>query len=319
MAAEGALLGVRDPLRAPRSRPLRAARTAPPRARRAPQFEPPHPPPLARPRRRSPGFPFLDTREAAKAQLLTRGCDPANAMVAFWFLTPEHHVIETLLVNAVFVPLALWLWRAPWRVAVAGAPRPRAACGSPLALLDGALGALTWVCGAATLWYKLHTDCAGRVRLAYLLQPCHISNFMLMALSLGWGARSGALFEVYQCTVFGALFALATPDTRGLDLPFEKLYFFVQHGLLLLLPAVWIARRRFPLVEDWRAWVCCWAGMTLVHWDVFAAANLLTGHNVNYMMVPPQGPVEAAGKAFRPFMIVVCLVVSRLMKQGAWP
>ena len=27
-------------------------------------------------------------------------------MVAFWFLTPEHHVIETLLVNAVFVPLA---------------------------------------------------------------------------------------------------------------------------------------------------------------------------------------------------------------------
>jgi hypothetical protein len=270
-----------------------------------------------------PNFPFERNRAAAEAQLASRSCKVGEAMISFWFLSPAHQVVETLVINALFLPLVYFLARVGWRVGVPAAPAgARGDGGGLLALLDGALSATTLVCTCFTVWYKLQPDCAGRVRLAYILQPCHLSNLMLLtlsgALAAGWGARFAALFEVYQCTVFGALFALATPDYRGLYLPFETLHFHVQHWLLLALPCVWIARRRFPIFEDWRSWVCCWAGMTLVHWDVFQPACWLSGHNVNYMMVPPGVPlVEAAGKAYRPLMIAVCLVVSWIVKQGA--
>lgn len=270
-----------------------------------------------------PKFPFERNRAAAEAQLASRDCKVGEAMISFWYLSPAHQVVETLAINALFLPLVYFLARVGWRVGVPAAPAgARGGGGGLLALLDGALSATTLVCTCFTVWYKLQPDCAGRVRLAYLLQPCHLSNLMLLALSgalaAGWGARFAALFEVYQCTVFGALFALATPDYRGLYLPLETLHFQVQHWLLLALPCVWIARRRFPFFEDWRSWVCCWAGMTLAHWDVFQPACWLSGHNVNYMMVPPGVPlVEAAGKAYRPLMIAVCLVVSWIVKQGA--
>jgi len=242
-------------------------------------------------------------------------------MISYWYLTPTHQVVETLAVNALLLPLALALARGPWRVGVPAAARGAAAKGGgALALLDGLLSATTLVCSCFTVWYKLQPDCAGRIRLAYILQPCHLSNLVLVALAgalaAGWGERVSPLFEVYLCTVFGAVFALAAPDVRGLHLPLELEHFVVQHVLLLALPCVWIARRRFHLFEDWRSWVCCWAGMTLVHWDVFQPVCWLTGHNVNYMMVPPEGFVGRAGKAYRPFMIAFCLVASGLVKQA---
>ena len=273
----------------------------------------------------SPGFPFQPTRGAAEAQLVSRSCKLGEAMISYWFLTPTHQVVETLAVNALFLPLAATLARTAWRVGVpAAAAAPRGGGGGggggALALVDRVLSATTLVCSCFTVWYKLQPDCAGRVRLAYILQPCHLSNLMLVALSgalaAGWGERFSPLFEVYLCTVFGAVFALATPDFRGLYLPLEVPHFIVQHVLLLALPCVWIARRRFRLIEDWRSWVCCWAGMTLVHWDVFQPACWLSGHNVNYMMVPPEGFVMAAGRAYRPLMIAICFAASWLVKQA---
>jgi hypothetical protein len=260
----------------------------------------------------------MSTRVEAEAQLVARGCVPGEAMISYWYLTPAHQLLETVAVNAAFIPLVLYLGRAPWRVGVPAASGGGAG-GVALALLDAVLSLTTVVCSVFTVYYKLQPDCAGRIRLAYILQPCHLSNLMLVVLAAclaaGRGAAASPLFEAYLCTVFGAIFALATPDFRGLYLPLEVEHFIVQHLLLLALPCVWIARRRFHCYHDWRPWVFSWAAMTLAHWDVFQPASWLSAHNVNYMMVPPEIPLLAT-KAYRLVMIGVCLIVSWVVRRA---
>jgi uncharacterized membrane protein YwaF len=181
--------------------------------------------------------------------------------------------------------------------------------------------------------FKLYNDCLGRPRLAYLLQPCHLSNFILLLLSCQRASAHAAwLFEFYLVSAYGALLALATPDLRGLDLfPFgwpgwegytwEKVSFFVQHALLLLLPAVWIARRRFDLVKppsaDWQGCLTMWAVFSAMHWDLFAPVSYATGHNLNYMLAPP-GALWVFGKYYRLVMLLACLPISFLTRMCEW-
>ena len=275
--------------------------------------------------------------------------------VGYWYLSPEQHVYEFLVFNAVFLPLLWWLLQRPLAVDVPALPADASAARyAPararahhwaLVCLDGLCTAALWATGLLTVFFKLRPDCMGRPRLAYLVQPCHLSNFILMLLSCLRGASPGAvwLFEFYLVSAFGALCALATPDLRGLDLwPFgsegllaaerwggytwEIVSFFVQHALLLLLPAVWMARRRFALVQppavSARGCVTMWAVLSVVHWDVFAPLSYLTGHNVNYMLVPPGGPLhKSAGLIPAPYyrlvMLLVCLPLAYLTRSGA--
>ena len=53
----------------------------------------------------------------------------------------------------------------------------------------------------------------------------------------------------YLSTWYGALLALASPDLRGQTLFLEIHNFFLQHAVLLVLPMLWIAQRRFHLYE----------------------------------------------------------------------
>lgn len=272
--------------------------------------------------------------------------------VGYWHLPPEQHLLELLIFNAIFLPLVWWLLQQPVRVEIPALPtelsgarfaRARARAHHwALVALDGACTALVWVTGLLTVYLKFRPDCMGRLRLAYLVQPCHLSNFILCALSLLTPATAATtrLFEFYLVTVFGALLALATPDVRGLDWmksealagmsaslglgeyldSWEKVSFFTQHTLLVVVPAVWIARRRFSIAQPPTAnplsCITMWALLSVAHWDFFAPLSYLTGHNVNYMLVPPNGLLFQFGRWYRLFMLLGCLPLSFLMRMG---
>jgi TMEM164 family len=91
------------------------------------------------------------------------------------------------------------------------------------------------------LYYKINLH-----SLVNLLQPCHIS-----LLSYGFAATmdgpASALITVLVLpeTLVGAAAALAVPATDGLDQPFEKISFFIQHYLLLITPLYLLVRNRF--------------------------------------------------------------------------
>jgi len=222
------------------------------------------------------------------------GDRPSDAI--FWFLPPAHHAVEWALFHAATLPLLAFFARGPWARAVpALAARVssadvwtnrvdeareaavfaagRAKAGGWLRALDGALSAVAWATGASTIYYKLDKG-----KPAYLLNPCHLVNFAVMALTLLGGEAGAPLFNFVLCAMYGLIIALVAPDTRGLSRTngeFEM--FFVYHVALLVLPLVWVARRRFTLYAGPRAVLATWAFLFLLHLDVFLPVSMLTG------------------------------------------
>ena len=284
--------------------------------------------------------------------------DPANENQAMWFLSPKQQIVETTILFFFLSPLFYFLTKAssPWRVVVPALPtkpsgsysvdaifeksRKKGLFGGLLFLLDHSMRILSWIFLIATIHYKIQVNERsedgspdGRTRIAYLLQPCHLLNLFLCVLSVdsialnsSWAAP---LFHFYLCTMYGAILAVATPDTAGLVSgpnlkcegmhraegtpcslstwrPFEVESFWAQHITLLALPMVWIARRRFPIYSsELYITLWTWCLFFLIHITVFVPVSLVSGRNINYMTAPP----GAASK-------LSTLAVDSLMKTG---
>jgi len=255
------------------------------------------------------------------------GMPMVSSLTPFWYLSPTQHVKELLFVNLGLLPVILLLMRAaPWRVILPAAASSvahggkhdtanvPAAASRSLALLRGAahvgkvVSVLTII---STVVYKASTD-----RMIYLLQPCHIMNAMLVYLSFATpGSLAGAVvFNFYLHACFGAWLALLQPDTRDLLMPGECASFFAQHLTLTLLPMVFIALRRFDLYEP-RAFVC-WGWKLLYHIDVLLPLSLYVGANLNYVVVPPPGPLIAFGSYYRQAMSAGSLVMMMAVRYA---
>ena len=222
---------------------------------------------------------------------------PTRATDAHWLVPPAHTVADwaawSLLFFAVLALLpsrACGGRRALWRVAVPAAPQ---AASGAAAAADAALRAGVWATAASTLWLKLSTG-----RGLFLLQPCHLSNALLCALTLapggGGGGGGGDSLAARAAWVdalakYGTAAALLWPDIGPDPAPGEVTSFFLQHALLCALPALWIARRRYPLYAGARALAYAWAVVGAIHFAALLPASVLAGKNVNYMMMPPPG------------------------------
>jgi hypothetical protein len=132
---------------------------------------------------------------------------------------------------------------------------------------------------------------------------------------------------------------------RGLDLPFERFSFVLQHILLIVLPLIWVVQRRYDLYkvryalhcsryctssmshrspslvclfgsQGFRPTLMCWAAFFLMHLDLFWPVSLFTLSNVNYMMVPPNaGALRVLGDWYRPAMAVFCILLGWISRE----
>lgn len=226
-----------------------------------------------------------------------------TSIIPCWYLSPLQHVWEFVAENLILVPLLLRSSRA-WTVTEsATGPSPR------LRALDTAIHASGWVTLvvlAVTLLYKHLTE-----RLVYVLQPCHVMTGVLAWLCFAQpAAGAGAcgrtpsahlpsiLFNVVCLHwVFGCWLAILAPDTSTLLLPLEPEFFHVQHWLLVGVPVLLVARRRYHLYSP--RVLYSWAFMFLFHLDVLVPWSLVFNGNVGYVMVPPPGALAEFGFLFR--------------------
>jgi hypothetical protein len=232
------------------------------------------------------------------------GCDSVKADGVCWFLTPSRQVVEWVLFNVVTLALLWRFSRDAWSVDVPAlrarrggekassaswmneaeeareavvTERARAKADGWLRPLDGVLSVLAWVTIASTCFYKL-----SKGKGAFLLQPCHLINFFVCALTLLDADVGAPLFNFVLCTFYGLIIALAAPDTTSLKpesggLPGELEMFYVYHVMLLVIPFVWVARRRFSLYSGVRPILTTWAISFLLHLNVFLPVALYTG------------------------------------------
>jgi TMEM164 family len=133
--------------------------------------------------------------------------------------------------------------------------------------LDVVFGVLHFGIWLLVLYYKvtLHS-------LINLCQPCHIA-LLVQGLGVVVGGSQGAVIGIISLPlVVGPIGALAVPALDGLDQPYEKLFFFIQHYLLLVTPLFLLLRNNFCSYKlvTFRSLVFANWGILVLHWFMFA-------------------------------------------------
>ena len=133
---------------------------------------------------------------------------------------------------------------------------------------------------------------ARKEMLIFLLQPCHMNAFALLALFL-MDIKNYAThfaFNVILHLNWGAVLALVTPDLRDYEQFLEVEFFWIEHALLLIIPFYCIMSKRFAVFESTLTLACAsFFLLAVYHSFVLSAASLWTGINLNYLLAPPPG------------------------------
>ncbi|KAF9208151.1 hypothetical protein BGZ49_009625 [Haplosporangium sp. Z 27] len=108
--------------------------------------------------------------------------------------------------------------------------------------------------------------------------------------------------------MWGTMLALLSPDLRDYNLFLEIENFFVEHYLLLLAPVYMIWSNRYviwPVSLD--VTFMSFSLFALYHSFILSSMALLNGENLNYLLVPPPGPLASFGQWYRPVMYLFCV------------
>ncbi|KAG0257072.1 hypothetical protein BG011_004181 [Mortierella polycephala] len=238
--------------------------------------------------------------------------DLADTYKGTWYLSPRQHTIEFVCYNVLFFVLfrvGLSLFRK--KGSAFYSPRldqlSESISANVLAghVMDKAVLAL--LCGsyALTVYHKVFGD-----NFLYLLQPCHVNLLLLIFTMVGpqESKVTRMAFNSYLHYLWATIFALSFPDTTENGLWFVIENFWLEHYLLLLVPIYLIYTGRFvvfPLSFSYA--VFSYALFSLFHSFVLSGFGLLTGHNLNYMLVPPNSPImHSFGKYYR--LSIYCTV-----------
>ncbi|KAG1174618.1 hypothetical protein G6F70_007328 [Rhizopus microsporus] len=153
-----------------------------------------------------------------------------------------------------------------------------------------------------------------RNRVWFMLQPCHMSGFLLVLSLLYPNKRSPLphiLFNIYLHLQWGALAALAFPDLREHYLIGETFNFFAEHALLLIVPIYMIYSRRYVVLPKSKEILCLsFFTYCFFHTPVLHALSLTSGFNLNYMWTPP--PIKILldlGPSYRIVMYGVAFIL----------
>ncbi|KAI1315011.1 hypothetical protein EDD11_001396 [Mortierella claussenii] len=246
--------------------------------------------------------------------------DLADTYKGTWYLSPRQHTIEFMCYNILFFVL--------FRIGYHIFRKKGSAFYSPRLdqlsesiqtnvlsahVMDRAV--LTLLCGsyALTVYHKVFGD-----NFMYLLQPCHVNLLLLIFTMVGprESKMTKMAFNSYLHYIWATIFALSFPDTtdNGLWLVIEN--FWLEHYLLLIVPVYLIYSGRFavfPLSFSYA--VLSYALFSLFHSFILTGFGLLTGHNLNYMLVPPNSPVmHGLGIYYRLAMYGVTFVLTLMSR-----
>ncbi len=179
----------------------------------------------------------------------------------------------------------------------------------PSSSIEKLISVTGWLLSVSFVWIFLCKCWNGRV--LFMLMPCHVLTSLLFLLlaSNPQSERAAAIYNVYLSYSFMPVLAVAFPDLRDYQLPFERVCFFVQHAAMIALPILFAAQRRFPVYAS-RTWaVRAYALGALAFFGFLVPLSAATGTNLNYMMSPPPGILRMFGKAYRPVQMVFCSIL----------
>eukprot|EP01111_Echinosteliopsis_oligospora_P007076 TRINITY_DN2166_c0_g1_i1.p1 TRINITY_DN2166_c0_g1~~TRINITY_DN2166_c0_g1_i1.p1 ORF type:complete len:281 (-),score=53.34 TRINITY_DN2166_c0_g1_i1:19-861(-) len=230
---------------------------------------------------------------------------PEDADEKHFFLSPERHIAEGLLMAGFFSCLVY--------ASVKGHKTPVEALTTsdplPLNILENFFKYTLTINLLLQLVYK--TMRGWRI-LSYMLQPCHAATALyLYCMYTSNHKRATKVFQIALHYMFFTALAIALPDTKQLILPFEIENFWIQHYVLLFTPLYLLISGRFELKPSWRLTAMAIGLGGYFHFLAQCPAGLLTGVNVNYMLWPPPGvPSSFATEHYRLMLTALFMMLA---------
>jgi len=122
-----------------------------------------------------------------------------------------------------------------------------------------------------TVYYKIN-----KRSLVNLFQPCHLC-ILLNGIAVSSSGLVGCLLSVMTLPlVTGGISAILFPDTTGLDQPFERSSFWMQHYFITFMPIYLLCRHDFVATKVSSVqsvlisnWLLC-----LIHWTFYEVGAL---------------------------------------------
>ncbi|CAH8830849.1 unnamed protein product [Trichobilharzia szidati] len=193
------------------------------------------------------------------------------------YISSRRKFIESVFICIVFSYTAYW---SRTRLNV-GVPRQ---CKEPLKLRQIILVIHSFAFGVE-LGFKLATR-----TLIWILNPCHIITMLqILFLASSSPTLTTTLFRIHIYLMNGPLLALTFPILNTRFLPFERVIYFIQHFLIILIPACFLNQNSEFSVEpinDLSWMLFALSAQILYHFLILQPIALLTGVNLNNILCP---------------------------------
>lgn len=236
----------------------------------------------------------------------------------FWYLSPEQHLLEFFLLNFVVIYLIRRTYRN-WKLQLLDDKRAPGFTPLDTPKLPLYLSIPLLISLSAAYLITLHQKVTHGTEW-FLLQPCHMSVKIWIAVTLCLTISNSKTTRtiaglvgagVGGCISWGALLALATPDFRGYDSSIQIANFYIEHYLIILVPLFLTYCGYIPLSPPSRHFTfLVFLAKCLYHSVFLEIASLYSGKNLNYVMVPPPGPLLHFDHIYRPPMYMFCLALT---------
>jgi hypothetical protein len=134
--------------------------------------------------------------------------------------------------------------------------------------------------------------------LVNLLQPCHLLLLLQGIAVVNDGVLSAFIGSLSVVIDVGALMGLVVPATEGLDQPYEKLFFYVQHYLMLVTGLYLLLRNNFVAYKILSLKTLVLGNLLLMalHILLYAPMDRYFQVNVQFYLCPSEGMDEVFGK-----------------------
>ncbi|KAF4530999.1 hypothetical protein B566_EDAN009743 [Ephemera danica] len=233
------------------------------------------------------------------------------------YLYPRTCLVETVYTSLLAAMLIAWGYR---RLNLLAPPYYTSLVPShpvyPASLMLARKGLLLLYCliWAVEIGFKFASQ-----TVVYLLNPCHVVTVMqIYLLAAPPSHRVSSVFRLHLNYLNGAILAFVFPVTESRTLPFETVTYWLQHSMMLVVPAFLLKMGGVYTTEamgdlSWNAFA--YGFILLYHFIVLQIAATPVQVNLNHMLCPmPDDPF--ASQWYRSFAVMhqalLCPLSSKL-------
>ncbi|CAB9519041.1 expressed unknown protein [Seminavis robusta] len=236
--------------------------------------------------------------------------------VGSWMLSPTHHIVEGIAVT--LLALVVLHYTAPRLFADDTTTTLR------VQHPTGAHG-VTLFCLTMVMIYKWY---GYPRRLYYMVMPCNmqwvLSFLQCWMIPESWTRTQYIILQLKTTFLMSVVIGIVLPETSDCELPGEYIFYWLNHFLLLWLPAAYVQNGSISCFSSttstwslnglWWAFSC--AAFAVFYFIPVTFLAIYSGLNLNFMLHPPHDHVILRGQWYRLVTVVgLCITfwVSRLL------